>query len=68
MKLIQAGRIEEALKEKIAQTLSDETSHSEGLPDLEMKSRGEEIFQLIVSRRTLPVEEEFSMSIHEAMA
>lgn len=47
LRLIQAGQIEEVVKDKIAQTLLDEI-HSEGFPDFETKSRGEEIFKLIV--------------------
>ena len=50
VKLMVEGRIEETLKQKIALTLSKQLRVRE-LPDLEMKAKGEEIFQLIVSRK-----------------
>ena len=45
LKLIQEGRIEEAVKDKIVQTLSDRLRSRE-LPDFEMSAKGEEIFQV----------------------
>lgn len=47
LRLIQEGRIEEAVKDKIARTLSDQLRARE-LPDLEMRAKGEEIFQSIL--------------------
>jgi transmembrane sensor len=49
LKLIQEGHIEEAVKNKIAQTLSDQL-HARELPDFEMSAKGEEIFQLILRK------------------
>lgn len=59
LKLIQEGRIEDAVKDKIAKTLSDRLRARE-LPDLEMRAKGEEIFQSILrqnassDKNTLP--------------
>jgi hypothetical protein len=49
VKLIADGRIEEVLKHKIAQNLSAQLRVRE-VPDPEMKTKGEEIFQLILSK------------------
>ena len=49
LKLIQEGRIEEVVKDKIAQTLSDRLRVRE-LPDFEMSAKGEEIFKLILRK------------------
>ncbi len=49
LKLIQEGRIEQAVKDKIAQTLSDRLRARE-LPDFEMSAKGEEIFQSILRK------------------
>ena len=49
VKLMVEGRIEETLKQKIALTLSKQLRVRE-LPDFEMKTKGDAIFQLIVSR------------------
>jgi transmembrane sensor len=52
LKLIQEGRIEETVKDKIAQTLSYRLRARE-LPDFEMSAKGEEIFKSIL-RKTAP--------------
>src|SRR5688572_25985240 len=49
LKLIVDGRIEESVKDKIAKTLSVQLRGCE-LPDLEMKTKGDDIFQLILSK------------------
>lgn len=49
LKLIQEGRIEEAVKEKIVQTLSERLRVQE-LPDFEMRAKGEEIFEAILRK------------------
>ena len=49
LKLIQEGRIEEAVKDKIVQTLSDRLQVRE-LPDFEMSAKGEEIFKSILRK------------------
>jgi transmembrane sensor len=49
LKLLQEDRIEQAVKEKIAQTLSDRLRDRE-LPDFEMGVKGEEIFRLILKK------------------
>ena len=49
IKLIQEGRIEEAVKDKIVQTLSDRLQVRE-LPDIEMSAKGEEIFKSILRK------------------
>ena len=47
LKLIQQDLLEETVKDKIAQTLTDELRARE-LPDFELRARGEELFQLII--------------------
>jgi hypothetical protein len=49
LRLIQEGSIEEAVKDKIAQALSDQLRVRE-LPDFEMTAKGEEIFQSILRK------------------
>ncbi len=49
LKLIVEGRIEESVKGKIAKALSGQLRDCE-LPDLEMKTKGDQIFQLILSK------------------
>ena len=49
LKLLQEGSIEEAVKDKIGQTLSDRLRARE-LPDFEMSAKGDEIFQSILRK------------------
>jgi hypothetical protein len=51
VKSMAEGRIEDVLKHKIEQNLSAQLHVHEG-PDLEMKVKGDEIFQLILSKNT----------------
>ena len=54
LKLLQEGSIEKAVKDKIGQTLSDRLGVRE-LPDLEVRAKGDEIFQSIL-RRNAPAD------------
>jgi transmembrane sensor len=63
LRLLQEGRIEQAVKDKIGQTLSDRLGVRE-LPDFEMTVKGDEIFQSILRRSASSDKEGAHIDMH----
>jgi hypothetical protein len=64
LELLRSGRIEGAVKDRIAQTLS-ESLRAREIPDLEMSTKGEEIFQLILKKNTTSTKGAFHLQRHD---